>query len=1021
MGVHDEGRLQVDIAAEMVASGGWVQRPASAVDRVTRLLVGDLTGYLDDTQPAAVERFAAVVGPGWRQALAEIVAADLDKAPGRALGLLRGGKKVKGGVRFSFCQFAPANDLNAELVAAYEANRLAVVLGAPVRRPDGSWGAVDVALFVNGIPLADAELKNALTGQRVEQALAQYRFERDPADTLLSYRSVVHFALDTDAVMMATTLTGPTTRFLPFNRGASPDGQGGAGNHDPGDGSHKTSYLWRQVWRRDRWLDLLHRFVHVEAADPSDPASATTMIFPRYHQWDAVLGLEAHAREHGTGQHYLVQHSAGSGKSNTIGWLAHRLTGLTDAGGTERVFDTVIVITDRRVLDAQLSATVTQFEHEAATGKVVAVGSSREPADALARPSTRIVVSTLQKFPVAAQLEAIAQVADGRYAVLIDEAHSSQSGESAKQLKEVLRPDDLGAGGQVALAAGEQAIYEDPAPHAGGYDDTDPVAEAVAASASARGRQPNVSMFAFTATPKGKTLELFGTRGPDGKLRAFHLYSMRQAIEEGFILDTLRNYTTYDTFWKVTTESGIEVERSRASAAVAKYAMLNPAMLAEKAEVIVEHYREHVRSRIGGRAKAMVVTRSRLAAVRYKQALDAHVRERGYELGVAVAFSGTVLDPEVPGVEHTEASMNGFGESQTVRRFDGPDLHLMVVAEKYQTGFDQPLLHTMYVDKKLDGVAAVQTLGRLNRIAPGKDETFVLDFVNDAEDIAAAFEPFYDGAVGVPTDEQGLYELWQRLEDTHVIAHADLAAFASAWFTSSAEDRKAHPALYAALAPAEVRFDALEADARGAFRATLSQFVRRYGFLAQVLPYTDDELERAFPYAKMLLRRIGAGAGTALDLSDELELTHLKHAAHGAEDIALEGGEHDQAAFTGTGQGPLTDDERVLLAEVVDRINDRFGSEVTDDDKIFYQAVGERMSADTDLQQQAAVNDVEVFRYAFDDAFMASVVDAMEHNSDLGKRLLDDPAYAQLVKTWMLRYVHRRAAERHETPELDLQ
>ena len=1011
MSVHDEGQFQRDVADELVGSGGWVERPASVVDRPSRLLVDDLIGYLVDTQPSAVERFRSVAGPGWEQQLVEIVAKDLDKAPGRALSLLRGGKKVRGGVRFSFCQFRPANTLNEQLVSAYEANRLAVVLEAPVRKPNGAWGAVDLALFVNGIPVADAELKNALTGQSVDDAAAQYRFDRDPDDVLLSYRSVVHFAVDTDAVMMATRMSGSTTRFLPFNRGSAPDGSGGAGNFDPGDGSHRTSYLWRQVWQRDAWLDLLHRFVHVEPADPADPGSSTTMIFPRYHQWDAVLKLEAVARDAGPGRNYLVQHSAGSGKSNTIGWLAHRLTGLTDETGTDRVFDKVIVITDRRVLDAQLSATVAQFEHASASGKVVAVESSRELADALARPSTRIVVSTLQKFPVAAQLEAIAEVPDGRYAVLIDEAHSSQTGESAKQMKEVLRPADLGAGEEAALAAEEWAVY----------DDADPLAEAVAASAAARGRQANVSMFAFTATPKGKTLELFGTAGADGKLRPFHLYSMRQAIEEKFILDTLRNYTTYDTFWKVTTDSGIEVDKSKASAAVTKYAVLHPAMIAEKAEVIVEHFREHVSHRIGGQAKAMVVTRSRLAAVRYQQALRDYIEAAGYPLGVLVAFSGKVEDPDVPGVEHTESSLNGFPETQTVRRFDGDDAHLMVVAEKYQTGFDQPKLHTMYVDKKLDGVAAVQTLGRLNRTMEGKDDTFVLDFVNTREQIAEAFEPFYDGAVGIATDDQTLYEVWQRIEDTHVIAEEDLQRFAVAWFTTSADDRKGHPELYAALQPAQDRFEQLDDDAKEALRVALTQFTRIYAFLAQILPYTDEEFERAYPCIKMLLRRIGSGRGIALDLSDELELTHLKLAERGAEDIALQGGEHEQTAFTGTGQGTLTDDEQVLLSEVVDAINDRFGKEVTDDDKIFYQAVGERMAGDPDLQQQAAVNDESTFRYAFDDAFMTAVVDAMEHNTDLGKRLLDDAAYSDLVKTWLLRYVHRRATERHERPELDLQ
>jgi type I restriction enzyme R subunit len=1012
MAVHDEGTLQRLIRDELIASGGWAERPHTDVDRDSRLIVEDLVGYLTDTQPKSVERFAAVAGTGWEQALAKIVAADLDKEAGRTLTLLRGGKRVKGGVTFSFAQFKPANDLNAELVASYEANRLAVVLEAPVRKPDGTWGAVDVALFLNGIPVADAELKNSLTGQTVADAMHQYRYQRDPADTLLRYRSVVHFAVDTDAVMMATDLTRGDTTFLPFNRGSAPDGQGGAGNYPPEDGGHLTSYLWRQVWARETWLDLLHRFVHVEPADPGDPDSKPVMIFPRYHQWDAVRSLADHARHNGAGDSYLVQHSAGSGKSNTIGWLAHRLTTLTDRSTTERVFDKVVVITDRRVLDAQLSATVAQFEQKSARGRVVSVGSSRELAEALAKPSTRIVITTLQKFPFANQLDTIEKVG-GRFAVLIDEAHSSQSGESAKQLKEAL---SSGPAADLQLPELETEIEFD-----GTGDGLDEIEAAIVASAQARGRSKTLSFFAFTATPKAKTLELFGSRHADGSLRPFHLYSMRQAIEEKFILDPLQRYTTYDTLWRVTTDSGIEVERSKASAAIAKYAQLHEEMVRQKSEVIVEHFREHVAHLLAGRAKAMVVTRSRLAAVRYVQVLRQVAADRGYNLGIMVAFSGTVVDPDIPGVEHTEASLNGFGEAQTVRRFAEDDMHLMVVAEKYQTGFDQPLLQAMYVDKKLASVAAVQTLGRLNRIAPGKEPPFVLDFVNTHDDIAEAFAPYYESAVGLPTDDQLLYEVWQRLCDSHVLDEDDLIAFATAFFTATPGSTSHHPALHRALEPAEGRFAEVDEDGQELFRQAATQFVRMYGFLAQVLPYTDAELERAYPYVKMLLRRIGTGRGEALDISDEVELSHIGIRDGNEQAVGVVQSEDPQEAFRGTGQGSLTDDERLLLSEVVDRINERFGATVTDDDKIFYQAIGERMSDGEQLQQQAVANDEATFKYAFDDAFMGAVVDAMEHNSDLGKRLLDDVEYANIVKQWMLRYVHRRAAEKHETPELDLQ
>ena len=1005
MAIHDERSFQRLIADELVASGGWTERPHTDVDRATRLIVDDLVGYLRDTQPAALDAFASVTGPGWEQRLADIVAKDLDREPGRALDLLRGGKKVSGGARLEFCQFKPANDLNQGLVDRYDANWLVVVLEAPVKKPGGGWGAVDVALYLNGIPVADAELKNEMTGQDVGHAVRQYRYDRDPSDTLLSFRSLVHFAVDTQSVMMATRLAGADTRFLPFNRGSAPDGTGGAGNHDAGDGSHPTSYLWRQVWQRDTWLDLLHRFLYVAPPDPDDPDDDVTMIFPRYHQWDAVMRLAGHAREHGAGQHYLVQHSAGSGKSNTIAWLAHRLTSMTAADGVSRIFDKVVVVTDRRVLDAQLSATVEQFEQRSAKGRVVSVDSSRELADALTRPSARIITTTLQKFPFANQLETIDDV-DGRFAILIDEAHSSQSGDTAAQMKDVLRIEDAAT----ALAAEEFGTYE--------VDD--PIEAAVAESAAARGRQPNISMFAFTATPKHKTLELFGHRDADGHLRPFHLYSMRQAIEEGFILDTLQHYTPIGVYWKVATNADIEVDASRASAAVARFATLDPTMIAEKSQIVVEHFVEHVSGRIGGRAKAMVVTRSRLAAVRYKLALDRYVASQGYDLGVLVAFSGKVIDPDAPGVEFTEASMNGFPESQTVRRFAGPHMRIMIVAEKYQTGFDQPLLHTMYVDKKLAGVAAVQTLGRLNRIAPNKEAPFVLDFVNDIEDIADAFQPYYEGTVGTPTDPQVLYETWQRVEDSNVVEQDDLDAFARIWWTSTPREVRGHPGLQAAIRHAVDRFHDLDEPTQDQVRKAINQFVRLYGFLMQVVEFSDEELEKAYPYCRVLLRWIGTGRGQALDLSDELQLSHLKLAGNDEVAIGLQPGDRVLDGITGDGAGSMTEEERALLSEVVDKINERFGTEVTEADRIFFEAVSEKMASDEQLQQQAAVNDRATFRYAFDAKFMESVVDAMEHNSDLGKRLLDDPAFADLVKEWMLARVHRRAAERHDRPELDL-
>ena len=659
---------------------------------------------------------------------------------------------------------------------------------------------------------------------------------------------------------MTTKLAGQATCFLPFNLGHG----GGAGN-PPNPAGHRTSYLWERVWARDPWMDVLARFVHADRPSQGPAAArraAEVVIFPRFHQWDAVLAIEDDARTSGAGKSYLIQHSAGSGKSNTIAWTAHRLSTLHSAQD-EKVFDKIVVITDRVVLDRQLQETIYQFEH--VRGVVVKIDrDSAQLAEALAGEQARVIITTLQKFPFV--LDKISALPKRRYAVIVDEAHSSQTGEAAKDLRLV-----LGATEEQELTAAE-------AEDAGFVAEAvDPVEEALAKAVGARGRQPNLSFFAFTATPKARTLEMFGTFNVESrKYEPFHLYSMRQAIEEGFILDVLDSYITYQTYWRIEKAVADDptYEAPKARRAIARFVDLHPSNLAQKAEIIVEHFRTHTAAKIGGRAKAMVVTSSRLHAVRYKQAIDVYISKKSYrDLAALVAFSGRVIDEKE--FTYTEAGMNGFPESQTAERFGSDDYQVLIVAEKFQTGFDQPLLHTMYVDKVLTGLNAVQTLSRLNRIHPVKADTFVLDFRNETEDIVRAFEPYYGRTVAPPTDPNLLFDTRRRLDEFDVLRPDEIEATVALLLVST--DTKAHGRVYAALDPAVERFWELDEEDRLGFKDALDKFVRTYSFLSQVVSFGDSKLERDYTYCRALAARLRDAASVErLDLGAEVELTHLK-------------------------------------------------------------------------------------------------------------------------------------------------
>jgi type I restriction enzyme R subunit len=986
----DERGFEDVITASLVEHGGYrVCKRGTATewsadfDRTRGLDTAELLAFIAETQPKTWERLVAVHGgeAGVRSQFVDRLAKQLDERG--TVDVLRHGLSDHGiEVRLAF--FRPAHGLTPDLVTLYEANRLTVTRQLPYDA--AATKTVDLCLFVNGIPVATAELKNPLTHQSVEHAKTQYRTDRDPANVTLGRRAVVHFAVDPELVEMTTRLEGPKTRFLPFNRGNA----GGKGNA-PDPTGHRTRYLWEEVWSRDAWLDLLGRFVHVIPAETGATKAAKlkagSTIFPRYHQWDAVRRLEADARTAGPGQSYLVQHSAGSGKSNTIAWLAHRLMSLHGTDD-QPVFDKVVVITDRVILDRQLQETIYQFEH--AAGVVARIDAdSTQLAEALTGQQARIVITTLQKFPFI--LGKVAELGKRRFAVIVDEAHSSQTGEAAKDLKAALGATSA----EVQLALAEAADASD-----GPVDPQD----ALAAQVAARGKQPNLSFFAYTATPKARTLELFGRKDQDGNFAPFHLYSMRQAIEEGFILDVLANYTTYATYWKVgkAVEDDPEYDTRRAKRSIARFVSLHPHNLAQKVEIIVEHFRRHTRHKIGGKGKAMVVTGSRLHAVRYKLAIDKYLLEKGYiDTRAMVAFSGKVDDS---GIDYTESQMNGLPESQTATAFAGPEYGVLVVAEKFQTGYDQPLLHTMFVDKTLTGLAAVQTLSRLNRIHPEKTDTFVLDFRNEAEAITEAFKPWYERTTAVPTDPNLLADLADRLYGLQLFDAVEAAAIGSL-IADRTKKLTDHGTVHSLLDPIVDRFNKASEDVQDEARDVLDAYVRAYSFLSQVVDFGDVGLEALYLTSRAVIAMLPVvEGGGVLDLGAEVQLTHLRLEKTSEGSIGPDAGTGPLGGI-GDGTGPDVEPDKEKLSRIVDTLNERFGLNLGTADQLFFDQLEATWLADETLVAQARANPIENFRLVFNEKFLDSIVTRMDDNEDLFREILDNETFKTAVMDHYLRRV----------------
>src|SRR3989475_6233988 len=896
---------------------GYVTMDREGFDRERAIFPETVLAFIHETQPKEWSKLEALHG----DKAGEQILGDLCKwmdANG-SLATLRHGFKCYGRT-LHVAFFKAAHELNPELEARYAANRLGIT--RQLHFSPRSEQSLDVTLSLNGIPVATLELKNPLTGQTAEEARRQYMQDRDPREPIFEFkrRTLVHFAVDTEAVFMTTRLAGSATLFLPFNRGCD----GGAGNPpDPAGCTYRTAYLWEEVPQRDSLLDLLAPVVHLQIGEKRDDqgrkVKKETMIFPRYHQRQAARTLVDAARREGVGHNYLIEHSAGSGKSNTIGWLTHRLASLHDAAN-QRVFDSVIVVTDRVVLDQQLQDTIYQFEHK--RGVVQKIDeSSRQLAEAVENGGPVIKI-TLQKFPfVSRQLLRMAEArgASGsgtlltrRCAVIIDEAHSSQGGETATDLKEVLGGEGLRQEAQ--RRAAEEGVEN---------------MEELFRSMAKRGQQANLSFFAFTATPKHKTLAVFGRDG-----QPEHRYTMRQAIEEAFILDVLKYYTTYATYFKLlkACDDDPNVERKKAAQALARFMRLHPHNIAQKTEVMVEHFNAVTRHKIGGRAKAMVVTGSRLEAVRYKQSFDRYIQAKGCPIKSLVAFSGTVQDDKLADVTYTEEGMNhGIREKELPEKFATQEYQVLLVAEKYQTGFDQPLLHTMYVDKRLAGIQAVQTLSRLNRIHPLKEDTFVLDFVNDREEIREAFKTYYEGAeMGEEVDPARMYQLKAELDASGIYLAEEVERFAAVYFKpKERQSTMDHQAMHAALDPVVSRFTVLqqenEAEAE-LWRGKVQAFRNLYGFLSQVIPYQDSDLERLYVFLRHLAAKLPRRkSGPAYQFDDEVRLEYYRLQKISEGSISLQDGEARRLdGPTEVGSG-LVREQPVALSQLIDLINDRFG------------------------------------------------------------------------------------------------
>lgn len=968
MAIEDtlEKRFESDIESSFISNGGYL-KGSKTYDPEFGLYPDSLIDFVKRTQPKEWKRFENVnsVNPERKFLVAFNNATD----DFGILEVLRKGFKHRG-ITFKVCFFKPESSLNEVDLMRYRSNTFEVY--RQWAYSNSNHNTVDMVLVLNGIPVFAFELKNQYTGQNVDNAMKQWMYDRDPREVCFQFnkRVLAYFCVDHTDVMMTTKLSGKNTYFLPFNQGSNgPGNDGGKGNPANPNG-YPTSYLWEYVFERDSMMDIIQRFMNLE--------DKKTLIFPRYHQLDVVRKLIIDVSKNGSGRNYLIEHSAGSGKSNSIAWAAYRLASLHK--NDKAIFSSIIIVTDRTVLDRQLQNTISGFDHQ--LGVVETIGddkTSKDLRDAI-NNGVRIIVTTLQKFPV---IYTEVDEADGRnFAIIVDEAHSSQTGSSALKLKTALADTD----DALKEYAEIEGIAEDE------IDKTDKMVQEMIA----HGKHKNLSFFAFTATPKAQTLEMFGEEHEDGSFHPFHIYSMKQAIEEGFIMDVLQNYMTYRTCYKIAKaiEENPEMPASRTSKEIRKYQQLHPYNISQKSAIIVETFMGTTRNKIGGKGKMMVVTSSRLAAVRYYHEIKRIIEEKGYQdaMDVLVAFSGSIEDA---GTEFTESKINHrkdgttISESQTKQEFHD-NFNVLVVAEKYQTGFDEPLLHTMIVDKRLRGVKAVQTLSRLNRVYPGKTDTFILDFINTKDDIQNAFQPFYQEVyLENEVNVDKLYSLQKELRDFRIYYDEDIDKFCNEYFKKGKQDERAMGRMTSILKPACDAYNEKSQNDRYLFRRKVRSLVKWYNYISQVLRMFDEEMHREFVFCSYLLKLLPKETGDKIDLEGKLKLEYYKLTKTFEGDIELEDAKGvyvDPEEGNGNGTDPKTP-----LDEIIERINELFKGEFTEGDKVLITALQNKLLNDKKLIKSAQTSDYKIFSESvFPKAFQNAAMSSYSESKDTYKTLFEN-------------------------------
>lgn len=990
-----EMRFESDIETYLLTEGGYSKGDQSNYDKERAIDINQLVAYIKETQERAWTRYEKIYKDEAINKLYKRLSDEINT--NGLLHVLRYGITDRG-IKLKIASFRPESTLNEKIIKDYHANRLTVTRQFAYSTENNN--TLDMVLSLNGIPIVALELKNQFKGQSVENGKKQFMYDRDPREKIFQFnkRILVYFAVDLYEVWMTTRLNGKDTYFLPFNQGSNGAGEvGGAGNPENPNG-YATSYLWEKVLQKDSLMNILHRFMHLDVEKKKvilngieKTKTSAKLIFPRYHQLDVVRKLVQHVRLKGSGENYLIQHSAGSGKSNSIAWLAYHLASLHN-DNNESIFTSVIIVTDRTVLDRQLQETISSFDHT--TGLVETIGenkTSKDLRDAI-NDGKRIIVTTLQKFPVI--YEEVEVNKGNRFAIIVDEAHSSQTGTSAKKLK-------------AALADPEEALREyaeiEGEEEAKALDFEDKIVKELLT----HGKHKNLSFFAFTATPKQKTLEMFGTKQPDGSFRPFHIYSMRQAIEEGFILDVLQNYMTYKTSYKIAkdTPDNPELPTTQGVKAIRRYGSLHPYNLQQKTAIMVEHFRNITRHKIGGRAKAMVVTASRLHAVRYFFEFKNYIKKKGYEdMDVLVAFSGVVNDGDQ---EYRESSLNKtkdgkkISENQLKEAFHTDDFNVLVVAEKYQTGFDEPLLHTMFVDKKLSGVKAVQTLSRLNRTYPGKVDTFILDFVNEAEDIKAAFQPFYEVTeLDKEIDVNLIYDTRTKLRKYKIYNDQDIEKLNKIYFKDGKQTEKDLGKMASALIPIINRYKELDEETQYEFRVTVRNFNKWYSYITQLTRMFDKELHEEYIFTSYLIKFIPRNKSDQVSIEDKIKLEYYKLEETFKGEIVLEKSSDyvlKNPEKIDTWIKPPEEED--TLENIIQRVNERFEGKFTESDRVIVEGIYKKAVKDNEkLRKFARNNDEEIFNKSiFPDVFEKVAQELYIEQMNAYSKLFEDRSFYNAV------------------------